>query len=244
MPVFYTRQVDPSHAVLEEEESRHVIRVLRMAAGDPMEIVDGKGNLYRGNISVPDPRACQIAINDVKTGYLRRDYYLHIAIAPPKSTDRFEWFLEKATEIGVDEITPVICERSERDRIRYERSQKILIAAMKQCGRALLPRLNREILLVDFLDKAAADIRMITHCGTATDQRISAEPQSGHDWIILIGPEGDFTPGEIQTARQNEYREISLGEAVYRTETAGIMACHTISLLYQHKSLDQKSRSL
>lgn len=235
MPVFYTSQVNPVQAVLDEEESRHAIRVLRMAAGDPLEIVDGKGNLYRGNISVPDPSACQIAINDVATGYLRRDYYLHIAIAPPKSTDRFEWFLEKATEIGVDEITPVICERSERDRIRSERSQKILIAAMKQCGRALLPKLNREILFVGFLDKAAADIRLIAHCETATDQRIPTSPQTGRSWIILIGPEGDFTPGEIQAALKNKYREISLGEVVYRTETAGIIACHAISLLHQNK---------
>jgi 16S rRNA (uracil1498-N3)-methyltransferase len=236
MPVFYTRQIDSSHAVLDEEESRHAIRVLRKSAGDPMEIVDGKGNLYRGNISVPDPRACQIAINDVTTGHLRRDYYLHIAIAPTKSSDRFEWFLEKATEIGVDEISPVICERSERNRIRYERSQKILITAMKQCGRALLPKLNREIRLGDFLDQTTAENKLIAHCEASADQRISTELNSGRDWIILIGPEGDFTPGEIQAALRNEYREISLGEVVYRTETAGIMVCHTVNLFHLHRS--------
>ena len=236
MPVFYTSQIDHKQAILGEEESRHIIKVLRMAGGDPLEIVDGKGNYYTGIISVPDPKACQVRINDVISGYLHRDYYLHIAIAPPKSSERFEWFLEKATEIGVDEISPVICVRSERNRIRHDRSQKILIAAMKQSGRALLPRLNREIPLSDFMDRSAADIKLIAHCDTTGDQLIASEPLKDKSWIIMIGPEGDFTPGEIEAALQNAYQEISLGEAVYRTETAGIMACHTISLLYQNKS--------
>ena len=238
MPVFYTSHIDHKQAILSEEESRHIIKVLRMAGGDPLEMVDGKGNYYTGIISVPDPKACQVRINDVITGYLHRDYYLHMAIAPPKSSERFEWFLEKATEIGVDEISPIICVRSERNRIRHDRSQKILIAAMKQSGRALLPRLNREIPLSDFLDLSTADIKLIAHCDTTGDQYITAKPHVDQKWIIMIGPEGDFTPGEIETAKQNAYLEINLGEAVYRTETAGIIACHTISLLYQNKFRD------
>jgi 16S rRNA (uracil1498-N3)-methyltransferase len=236
MPVFYTSQIDHKQAILGEEESRHIIKVLRMAGGDPLEMVDGKGNYYTGIISVPNPRACQVMIKNVTEDYLHRDYYMHIAIAPPKSTERFEWFLEKATEIGVDEISPVICGRSERNRIRHDRSKKILIAAMKQSGRALLPRLNREIPLSDFLDRSTADIKLIAHCETTGSQNITAEPHIDQSWIIMIGPEGDFTPGEIEAAKQNAYREINLGEAVYRTETAGIIACHTISLLYQNKS--------
>ncbi len=235
MPVFYTSQIDHKQAILGEEESRHIIKVLRMAGGDPLEMVDGKGNYYTGIISVPDPKSCQVRIKNVTEDYLHRDYYLHIAIAPPKSTERFEWFLEKATEIGVDEITPVICARSERNRIRHDRSQKILIAAMKQSGRALLPRLNRESPLSDFLDRSTADIKLIAHCDTCGDQHITAEPHIDQSWIIMIGPEGDFTPGEIEAAKQNAFREINLGEAVYRTETAGIIACHTISLLYHNK---------
>ena len=129
MPVFYTTQIHPDEAILGEEESRHVIRVLRMAKGDPLEVVDGRGNYCEGVLSHPDPKACRIRINRILRDHLSRDYYLHIAIAPPKSTDRFEWFLEKATEIGVDEISPVICKRSERNRIRPDRSQKVLIAA-------------------------------------------------------------------------------------------------------------------
>ena len=238
MPVFYTSQIDHKQAILSEEESRHIIKVLRMAVGDALEIVDGKGNYYNGLISVPDPKACQVLISNFIKDYLRRDYHLHIAIAPPKSTDRFEWFLEKATEIGVDEISPVICARSERSRIRHDRSQKILIAAMKQSGRALLPRLNREIPLSNFQDTATADIQLMAHCHTTPGQHIDSEPVIGQRWIILIGPEGDFTPGEIEEARQKAYREINLGEAVYRTETAGIIACHTISLLYQNKPED------
>jgi 16S rRNA (uracil1498-N3)-methyltransferase len=236
MPVFYTSQIDQKQAILGEEESRHIVKVLRMAGGDTLEMVDGKGNYYSGTITAADPKACRVTINNVTRDFLRRDYYLHIAMAPPKSTERFEWFLEKATEIGVDEITPIICARSERNRIRHERSQKILIAAMKQSKRALLPGLNREVSLNDFLSRSTADIKLIAHCNTTGDQQIMAAPHKDQSWIIMIGPEGDFTSGEIEAAIQNAYREINLGEAIYRTETAGIMACHTISLLYQNKS--------
>ncbi len=236
MPVFYASQIDQNQAVLSEEESRHIIKVLRMTVGDILEMVDGEGNYYSGTISDPDPAGCRVWINHVKRDYLHRDYYLHIAIAPPKSTDRFEWFLEKATEIGVDEISPVICARSERNRVRYERSKKILIAAMKQCGRAKLPRLNREISMEDFLNLSTADIKLIAHCGVSGDRRIPAEPKLDQRWIIMIGPEGDFTPDEIEASLQNKYREISLGEAIYRTETAGVMACHAISLIYRNRT--------
>jgi len=235
MPVFYTSQIDHKQAILSEEESRHIIKVLRMTRGDQLEMVDGRGNYYTGIISVSDPKACQVEVKDIVTGYLKRDYYLHIAIAPPKSTERFEWFLEKATEIGVDEISPIICARSERSRIRHERSQKILMAAMKQSGRALLPRLNREIPLNAFLDQSMADIKLIAHCNTAPNQFIDSKPLEDQRWIIMIGPEGDFTTNEIENAVQDDYREINLGEAIYRTETAGVIACHTISLLYQNK---------
>jgi 16S rRNA (uracil1498-N3)-methyltransferase len=235
MPVFYTSQIDHARAVLSEEESRHIVKVLRMSGGDALEIVDGKGNYYKGVISLADPKACQVRISDVRAGHLHRDYFLHIAIAPPKSTERFEWFLEKATEIGVDEISPLICARSERNRIRHDRSQKILIAAMKQSGRAMLPRLNREISMSDFLDRSVADVKGIAHCQTSGIQCIDFEVRKDLRWIFMIGPEGDFTPDEIKQAKQKKYREINLGEAVYRTETAGIIACHTVSLLYQNK---------
>jgi 16S rRNA (uracil1498-N3)-methyltransferase len=235
MPVYYTPRIEAEEAILGEAESRHVIRVLRMSRGDPLEIVDGRGNYYEGHISHPDPKACRVRIGKVVRDHLPRDYYLHIAIAPPKSTDRFEWFLEKATEIGVDEISPLICERSERNRIRLERSQNILMAAMKQSGRAWLPKLNRESKLNDFLDRSNADIRLIAHCKTDHGHHLREKPQKDLSWIILVGPEGDFAPDEIIAARQKGYTEINLGEAVYRTETAGIMACHTISLLYQNR---------
>jgi 16S rRNA (uracil1498-N3)-methyltransferase len=235
MPVFYTNQVDSHLAVFGEEESRHMIRVLRMKQGDHLELVDGAGNRYRGDIQVPDPKACRVSITDRISGYLKRGYALHVAIAPPKHTDRFEWFLEKATEIGVDEITPLLCERSERTRIRHDRSGKILIAAMKQSGRALLPKLNQETRLEDFLEQRDAHTKLIAHCRTSPDQYMDKKPHGDHNWIILIGPEGDFSGGEIKNAIGKGYREISLGEAVYRTETAGIMACHLVSLLYRDK---------
>ena len=235
MPVFYTTQIHPDEAILGAEESRHIIRVLRMAEGDPLDVVDGRGNYYEGVLSLPDPKACRVKINRALRDHLSSDYHLHIAIAPPKSTDRFEWFLEKATEIGVDEISPLICKRSERNRIRPERSQKILIAAMKQSGRAFLPKLNPERNLTEFLSGSHADVKLIAHCETDSSHRLREKPQKDLKWIILIGPEGDFTSDEINAARKHGCTEINLGEAVYRTETAGIVACHTISLLYQNK---------
>ena len=231
MPVFYTKQVDGRYAILEEDESRHLIRVLRLKQKDTVDLVDGKGNLFKGIVSIPDPRCTRIEILETIRDHLARSYYLHLAIAPTKSTERFEWFLEKATEIGVDEITPILCERSERQYIRQERSGKILLTARKQSGRAYLPKLNPVVPLSGFLQEAKADMKFIAHCRTKPGAvpENSGAPYSS--WLVLIGPEGDFTPEEVALATAMHYREISLGEAVYRTETAGVMACQLINFL-------------
>jgi 16S rRNA (uracil1498-N3)-methyltransferase len=256
MPVFYTKRFIGGDAILDEEESRHIIRVLRLKAGDPLELADGMGNLYRGVILDPDPAGTRVRILETTRDHLARNYHLHLAIAPTKSTDRFEWFLEKATEIGVDEITPILCERSERSHIRQERSEKIILAAMKQSGRALLPALNPMVPLQVFLDSAKADLKYIAHCGTdpakhlariagvgpATEKPAAAKPVAAkpaaakpesakRSWLVMIGPEGDFTRGEVDVALQRDFEEISLGEAVFRTETAGIIACQLVNFL-------------
>ena len=255
MPVYYTNRVRGRVAELDEEESRHIVRVLRMKAGDPLDLVDGRGNFYRGIIQSPDPSGTRVSILEARKDHLTRNHYLHLAIAPTKNSDRFEWFLEKATEIGVDEISPLICTRSERERIRLDRSQKILLAAMKQSGRAFLPSLHPPVSLQDLLDAAAADHKYIAHCGSiprrplygllsgfstahpgirAKQPVASADPVSTAgkpSWLVLIGPEGDFTEEEVTLAMARGYESVSLGEATFRTETAGVLACVMVNLL-------------
>lgn len=232
MPVFFAYQLEGEEALLDAGESRHLIRVLRLKEGDPVELVDGKGSLYRGTISRPDPENARVRIRETIRDYLSRRYSLHLAIAPTKSAERFEWFLEKATEIGVDEISPLICDRSQRRRIRMDRSQKIILTAMKQSGRAHLPELHDPLCLPEFLKKAAADRKFIAHCGVRPGTLPERNPPPGLSWMVLVGPEGDFTPEEVAMARSMGYREVSLGEAVYRTETAGIMACQLVHFLH------------
>ncbi|MFC2098391.1 16S rRNA (uracil(1498)-N(3))-methyltransferase [Bacteroidota bacterium] len=231
MPVFLVKQINDKEALLDEVESRHIARVLRLKKDDPVELVDGTGNFYRGVIDLADQHSTRVRILETIKDYLKRDYYLHLAIAPTKSAERFEWFLEKSTEIGIDEITPILCQRSERDRIRHDRSERILQAAMKQSGRALLPKLNAIVTLEDFLTQSEADLKYIAHCGTSPTDQPSRPVPKNQSWLILVGPEGDFTPEELKLALEENYVELNLGEAVYRTETAGIMACQLIRIL-------------
>jgi 16S rRNA (uracil1498-N3)-methyltransferase len=233
VPVFYSNQIRDNLALLDEQESRHCILVLRLNKGDHVHLVDGAGNLYKGSIETPDPRACRIRINEIKRDHLSRKYYLHLAIAPTKSTNRFEWFVEKATEIGVDEITPLICERSERKEIRMDRFHKILLAAMKQSGRATLPKLNLPVDFKTFIRYPGKGRRLIAHCNVAAKRYAGILGTDIMDWLVMIGPEGDFSDAEISSAREEEFLEISLGDAVYRTETAGIIACQIIAGLYR-----------
>jgi len=231
MPVFLAQDIIGQEAFLDEEESRHLIRVLRLKEGAPVDLVDGKGNLYKGLISLADFHKTTVRILESFKDHLAREYSIHIAIAPTKSTDRFEWFLEKATEIGVDEISPILCTRSERSRIRHDRSEKILMTAMKQSGRARLPRLNPMVPFTEFVTREEADIKYIAHCRTKPGV-LPEKPASGKlSWLVLIGPEGDFTSEEVDRALSGNFTEINLGEAVYRTETAGIMACQLINFL-------------
>lgn len=233
MPVFYTKQISGGQAILDEEESRHAVRVLRLQKDDPLDFVDGLGNFYSSVISDPHPAATSLRILDRKKDYLARKFNLHIGIALTKSRERFEWFLEKATEIGIEEITPLICDHSERSNLRYDRSEKILIAAMKQSGRAFLPKLNPVIPFSEFLDQSNADVKCMAHCRA---ENLPEKPLNQNlSWIVLIGPEGDFSMEEVSCAKERGYLEISLGAAVYRTETAGIMSCQLIEFLNRDK---------
>lgn len=231
--LFYTPDIqphDPSY-VLSEEESKHAIRVLRLSAGHPIQLVDGRGGVYFGRIVDANPKRTAIAIEAFKADRENRAYYLHIAVAPTKNIDRIEWFLEKATEVGIDEITPIICEHSERKEIKPERLLKVMVAAMKQSLKAYLPKLNEAVKLSDFLKKQETDARrFIAHCAEGEKTYLTDRIEAQGRYVILIGPEGDFSPPEIDAALDAGYVPITLGTSRLRTETAALMACMEVAV--------------
>jgi 16S rRNA (uracil1498-N3)-methyltransferase len=234
MQIFYAPGITGNSWVLDEKESRHCIRVLRMTEGSPVKVIDGKGNLYEGVISNADQRKCEITINNIIRDFEKRYYRLHIAISPVKNTERFEWFVEKSVEIGIDEITPIICKNTEKQRINPERIKNIIISAMKQSLKAGITILNEVVSFEDFLIKEGSGKKLIAHCSSAGARvKIDQEYSKGDDAVILIGPEGDFSDSEISRARAAGFKPILLGNSRLRTETAGIAACHSIYFLNQ-----------
>lgn len=232
MHLFYTPDIQGDKHTLPEEESKHCIRVLRLTEGEIIHLVDGRGGWYRCEIITPNPKHCEVRILEKEEDHRQRDFHLHIAIAPTKNIERLEWFLEKATEIGVDEITPLLCEHSERRVVKAERLEKVLVAAMKQSLKAYLPTLNP---LTDFrtlVSRKADGLRCIAHCEKEEERRLLKNAyRRGENATILIGPEGDFSPVEIELAKREGFIPISLGDNRLRTETAGIVACHSIQFM-------------
>jgi 16S rRNA (uracil1498-N3)-methyltransferase len=228
MQLFYLEN-PKDEIILSAEESKHATRVLRKKEGDILNFTDGKGNFYKAEITVADSKKCRLQIVSSNQKEKQHNYYLHIAMAPTKNMDRFEWFLEKATEIGIDEITPIICSRSERKVIKTERCNRILLSAIKQSLKYHLPKLNEAISLSDFLKQDFEGAKYIAHCedGDKLDLKTVSKTKKT---LILIGPEGDFSPKEIELALQNQFKAVSLGTSRLRTETAGIIAVHTISI--------------
>jgi 16S rRNA (uracil1498-N3)-methyltransferase len=233
MQLFYTQNINNNIAILEEEEARHVTQVLRRKIGDKMQITNGLGNLYAGEIVEITKKTCIVAIHETHIAFHKRPVHLHIAIAPTKNIDRLEWFLEKATEMGIDEITPLICKRSERTIIKPERLNGILISAMKQSFQTYAPKLNETIELHKFIknDFLNHKNKYIAYCNDAEIPPLSKIYPKGENALILIGPEGDFTETEVALAFEHHFKGIGLGQNRLRTETAGLVACHTINLL-------------
>jgi 16S rRNA (uracil1498-N3)-methyltransferase len=231
MHLFYLPVITHGLNLLGEQESWHCTRVLRLAEGGTVHLTDGRGNLYECIIRAANPKQCVVDVVTVRADYLKRKNYLHIGIAPTKNMDRFEWFLEKATEIGIDEITPVFSAHSERIRVKTDRLQKILVAAMKQSLKAYLPKLNEPSRLKDILSNEFHGQKFIGYCESGEEDELKKVYRKGENAMILIGPEGDFSPEEIDLAKKSEFIPISLGKSRLRTETAGIVACHTITLL-------------
>jgi len=233
LQLFYTPDILP-HAkayVLSEEESKHAVRVLRLTEGQPVHLVDGRGGLYEGIITEAHPKRTAIEIEVYNTNYGERPYYLHVAIAPTKNMDRIEWFLEKATEVGIDEITPIICDHSERKEIKPERLKKVMVAAMKQSLKAYLPKLNEAVKLSEFLGSSDAGLqKFIAHCAAGDKFFLTDRMEVAGRYLILIGPEGDFSTLEIGAAVETGYVPVTLGSARLRTETAALMACLEIAV--------------
>lgn len=229
--LFYCSKIEKGFAYLDEEESRHLLTVLRRKAGDKLQLTDGLGFFYEAEISEVGKRHALARIISKTEAPRERPARLHIAIAPTKQIERFEWFLEKAVEIGVDEITPLLCQRSERDTLRLDRLEKILISAMKQSLRARLPKLNELTRFQKFVMATTEIQKRIAWCSAEPLPHLKTTIDSHKNVIVAIGPEGDFSPEEVELAMQNGFTGVSLGTARLRTETAGILAVSVFNLL-------------
>lgn len=226
LPVFYTTDIQPPYITLYSEECMHCAKVLRMRVGEEIAAVDGNGNYYVGKLISIGNKECVAEIVSYSENYNSLPYRLHVACAPTKNIDRFEWFLEKATEIGISEITPLICEHSERRQIKSERLEKVIISAMKQSQKACLPKLNEAIGIKEFIEKHDAAQKFIGYCGEGiSKQSFYKLFQPSVDAIILIGPEGDFSEEEIKCCLSENYIPVALGNQRLRTETAAVAAC-------------------
>jgi len=233
MQLFYTPDIDAASSTyyLDEEESRHCIKVLRLQTGDRVQLVDGKGSFYTATIKDPHPKRTQLQILSAKADPNKRNHYLHIAVAPTKNIERLEWFLEKATEIGIDEISLIICQRSERKEVRIDRLNKIITSAIKQSLKAWHPKLNEPVALNKFLSTAFDGQKFIAHCEPGDKINLKEIIKPLGRYLVLIGPEGDFTPQEIGDAIKNDFKAITLGNSRLRTETAALEACFEINFL-------------
>ena len=229
MHVFYTPDIQTS-TELPEEEAQHCVRVLRLTAGDEISLTDGKGNFYRAEISVATHKRCLVNIKETIYQEPLWDGHLHIAMAPTKNMDRNEWFAEKATEIGFDELTFLNCRFSERKVIKTERIEKILVSAIKQSLKARLPRLNEMTDFCTFIEQDFKGQKFIAHCYEGEKPLLKDVLTKGEDALVLIGPEGDFSEEEVKKAIEKGFVPISLGKSRLRTETAALVACHTMNM--------------
>ena len=231
MQLFYNSELDASTKTFNfsKDESRHIVKVLRKSTSDLLMITNGKGWMFEAEVVIPNHNKCVVHILK-STFKAPRPYKIHLAVAPTKMNDRYEWFIEKATEIGVDTITPIICQNSERKIIKTERFEKILQSAMKQSLQSYLPTLAAPVRFADFIKTSQEDTTFIAHCEEGTKLKFKDQIKAGESITVLIGPEGDFSPQEIEMALKQQYIPVSLGASRLRTETAGIVASHTIQL--------------
>ncbi len=233
MHIFYTPGIQSNEYQLTEEESKHCVKVLRLKEQDTVYLTDGVGGFYHAIITEANVRKCQVEVYQTYKEYGKRNYHLSIAIAPTKNIERFEWFLEKSTEIGIDRIIPIISQQSERKLIKPDRLKKIIIEAVKQSKQAYLPELEALYKFNEFIKMPFDGKKLIAYCSESSRKYLKDTIEPGQNTLILIGPEGDFSPGELETAWENGFVGVSLGNNRLRTETAGVVACHTLALVNQ-----------
>ena len=243
MELFYSKDISSGATTLDSEESSHCVKVLRHRRGDTIHVIDGKSMLYKCTITDDNPHGVQYSIDEAIEGYGTHCYHLHMAVAPPKNLDRFEWFAEKATEIGVDEITPLFGEYSERKVFKRERVERLLVSAAKQSHKCAVPELHEAAKVSDFLEEAAQEteaLKLICYCdeveslGTIKKdiKEYLSKVHEAQDIIIMIGPEGDFSRSEISKAVDTGWKVASLGESRLRIETAAVVATAAVYLNY------------
>lgn len=231
MHLFYCQNVEKDR-YLNEEESHHCVKVLRCQIGDAIQVMDGKGNLFNCTIEIANHRRVAVKMKK-KSESPKPAYNLTIAIAPTKNIERLEWFLEKATEIGISRIIPILCDNSERKIIKNERLERVIVSAMKQSMQTYMPILEDITTISELIGRNTSAQKLIAHCYNKPKEALLKGCTVGKDTLILIGPEGDFSEAEVEKATKAGFKAISLGDSRLRTETAGIVACHTVSLINQ-----------
>ena len=231
MHVFYAPDI-AINPELPEEEAGHCLRVLRLSIGDEVTLTDGIGNFYKAVISATGGKRCQVKVTETIPQEKGWNGYLHVAIAPTKNMDRTEWFVEKATEIGFDELTFLNCRFSERKVIKNERIEKILISAIKQSLKARLPKLNEMTDFNKFINQEFKGQKFIAHCYEGEKPLLRDVLRKDEDAVVLIGPEGDFSPEEVALAAEKGFQAVSLGKSRLRTETAALVAVHLMNLTH------------
>ena len=229
MQLFYNPDIDETTESFsfDKEESKHIIKVLRKKDSDILHVTNGLGLLFETEITLASDNKCIVSVLSIKKSPEPK-FRLHLAVAPTKMNDRFEWFLEKATEIGIQEITPIICDRSERKVINLERFEKIVLSAMKQSNEMFLPKLNDAVSFKEFIKQKNQGLQFIAHCEETDKKSLKESLQPNENVTLLIGPEGDFSEKEIALALENNYKPVTLGNTRLRTETAAVVACHSV----------------
>jgi 16S rRNA (uracil1498-N3)-methyltransferase len=229
MQLFYNININETTETFsfDKEESKHIIKVLRKKDTDILYVTNGLGFLFKTEITLASDSKCTVKILSFEKSTPSK-FHLHLAVAPTKMNDRYEWFLEKAVEIGIHEITPIICDRSERKVINTERFDKIILTALKQSNELFLPKLNEAITFKEFVKLKNEGKKLIAHCEETNKKTLKSVLAPNENITILIGPEGDFSEKEIEAALENNYIPVSLGSTRLRTETAAIVACHSV----------------
>ena len=231
MEIFFSDDICDGRVRLDAEESGHCVRVLRHRPGDEISVIDGRGTLYRCALEIADAKGAEARVIEAQPGFGAHPYHLTMAVCPTKNIDRFEWFVEKATEIGVDVIAPVIGERSERRVLKTDRLRRLTLSAAKQSLKAAIPTVAEPQSVRDFILAAPADaLKLICYCFDDVERKQIQQLLPAKEICILIGPEGDFSPEEAALARERGWVPVSLGDSRLRTETAAVVAATAVYL--------------